>query len=140
MNTPAIESCISSSAPHQEWAEQHSEMRQIRNPIMAIAIAMLTLSSKAVTAMAQVNRVGARPYLGWSTYSEQTIVPSSSVMSEQNMCRCRRGPTRLNSAIPATTLPTWTRSSSRCHWNFEGAFPGKALGRRRPALDFHPFR
>src|SRR5260221_135231 len=34
---------------------------------------------------AQVNDVGQRPYLGWSTFSEQTIVPSSSVMNEQNI-------------------------------------------------------
>ncbi|PYU40026.1 MAG: hypothetical protein DMG53_23540, partial [Acidobacteria bacterium] len=30
---------------------------------------------------AQVNDIGQRPYLGWSTYSEQTIMPSSSVMN-----------------------------------------------------------
>src|SRR5437016_5560829 len=34
---------------------------------------------------AQVNDIGQRPYLGWSTYSEQTIMPSSSVMNEENI-------------------------------------------------------
>src|SRR5882672_9954612 len=34
---------------------------------------------------AQVNDVGQRPYLGWSTFSQQTIVPSSTVMNEQNI-------------------------------------------------------
>jgi hypothetical protein len=36
-------------------------------------------------AHAQVNNVGEKPYLGWSTFSEQTIVPSSTVMNEQNI-------------------------------------------------------
>ena len=49
------------------------------------AIAVLTLSLSAITATAQVNGVGTRPYLGWSTYSQQTIVPSSTVMNEQNI-------------------------------------------------------
>jgi hypothetical protein len=39
----------------------------------------------SVHAFPQVNGVGQRPYLGWSTYSEQTIVPSSTVMNEQNI-------------------------------------------------------
>jgi len=38
-----------------------------------------------VSAVAQVNGLGAKPYLGWSTYSQQTIVPSSTVMNEQNI-------------------------------------------------------
>jgi alpha-galactosidase len=36
-------------------------------------------------AHAQVNNVGEKPYLGWSTFSEQTIVPSSTVMNEENI-------------------------------------------------------
>jgi alpha-galactosidase len=85
MHTLPIESCISNSAPHNELAEEHTEMRQVWNPIIAIAIAMLTLSFTAVNAIAQVNGVGGSPYLGWSTFSEQTIVPSSTVMNEQNI-------------------------------------------------------
>ncbi|MGB9419167.1 MAG: TIM-barrel domain-containing protein, partial [Acidobacteriaceae bacterium] len=48
----------------------------------AFAAALLTL---APAALAQLNNVGARPLQGWSTYSQQTIVPSSSVMNEQNI-------------------------------------------------------
>ncbi len=48
----------------------------------AFAAALLTL---APAALAQLNSVGARPLQGWSTYSQQTIVPSSSVMNEQNI-------------------------------------------------------
>jgi hypothetical protein len=61
MNIPAIESCISSSAPHKESADKHNEMRQGWNPIIAIAIAiaMLTLSSMA-TAIRTVARFGIR--------------------------------------------------------------------------------
>ena len=50
-----------------------------------MAIAMLIFSLISMHAIAQVNGLGAKPYLGWSTYSEQTIVPSSSVMNEQNI-------------------------------------------------------
>jgi len=50
-----------------------------------MAVAMLTLWFTSVNAVAQVNGVGERPYLGWSTYSEQTIVASSTVMNEQNI-------------------------------------------------------
>src|SRR5258708_27453998 len=50
-----------------------------------IAIVILTLSFTAVNAIAQANGVGERPYLGWSTFSQQTIVASSSVMNEQNI-------------------------------------------------------
>jgi len=84
MNTLATESCISNSARHNELAE-YTEERHGWNRTIAIAIAMLTLSFTAVTAFAQVNGVGRRPYLGWSTFSEQTIVPSSMVMNEQNI-------------------------------------------------------
>ena len=50
-----------------------------------VAVFLLALSFTAVTAVAQVNGLGATPYLGWSTYSQQTIVPSSTVMNEQNI-------------------------------------------------------
>jgi hypothetical protein len=47
-----------------------------------MAVALLGM---VPAARAQVNGLGARPYQGWSTFSEQTIVPSSSVMNEQNI-------------------------------------------------------
>ena len=50
-----------------------------------VAIFLLALSFTAIGAIAQVNGLGAKPYLGWSTYSQQTIVPSSTVMNEQNI-------------------------------------------------------
>jgi len=34
---------------------------------------------------AQVNDVGQKPYLGWSTFSQQTIVPTSIVMTQANI-------------------------------------------------------
>jgi alpha-galactosidase len=50
-----------------------------------VAVTLLILSFARVNAFAQVNGVGRKPYLGWSTFSQQTIVPSSSVMNEQNI-------------------------------------------------------
>jgi alpha-galactosidase len=85
MKTLATESCISNSAPYNELADEHTERRQVWNRTIAIAITMLTLSFTTVNAGAQVNGVGGRPYLGWSTFSEQTIVPSSTVMNERNI-------------------------------------------------------
>jgi alpha-galactosidase len=60
----------------------HGCSRRLRRMAATIAAALLTL---APAALAQVNGLGSRPLAGWSTYSEQTIVPSSSVMNEQNI-------------------------------------------------------
>jgi alpha-galactosidase len=48
-------------------------------------VALLVAASLLPQTFAQVNHVGEKPYLGWSTYSQQTIVPSSTVMNEQNI-------------------------------------------------------
>jgi hypothetical protein len=56
--------------------------RALRRIAAAIAAALLGV---APAALAQVNGLGARPLQGWSTYSQQTIVPSSTVMNEQNI-------------------------------------------------------
>lgn len=53
--------------------------------LSCLLTSMLLVFSLAPRAAAQGNGVGRRPYLGWSTYSEQTIVPSSTVMNEQNI-------------------------------------------------------
>jgi alpha-galactosidase len=58
--------------------------RRLHLPCLT-AIAMLIFSLVSVNAIAQINGLGAKPYLGWSTYSQQTIVPSSTVMNEQNI-------------------------------------------------------
>ena len=50
-----------------------------------IALVTILLAFTSVHALAQVNGLGQRPYFGWSTYSQQTIVPSSTVMNEQNI-------------------------------------------------------
>ncbi|HEY2002799.1 MAG TPA: hypothetical protein VGG80_10785, partial [Acidobacteriaceae bacterium] len=60
----------------------HRRSRTLRRMAATIAAALLTLTPAA---LAQVNGLGARPLQGWSTYSEQTIVPSASVMNEQNI-------------------------------------------------------
>jgi len=50
-----------------------------------LALATILFAFASVQSLAQVNGLGQRPYLGWSTYSEQTIVASSTVMNEQNI-------------------------------------------------------
>jgi alpha-galactosidase len=83
MSTLATESCISNRARHNNLAHEYTEKRRVWT--IAMAIAMLTLWFTALNADAQANGVGTRPYLGWSTFSQQTIVPSSTVMNEQNI-------------------------------------------------------
>ena len=53
-------------------------------PRIAVAVAAALLGM-VPTALAQVNGLGARPLQGWSTFSQQTIVPSNTVMNEQNI-------------------------------------------------------
>jgi alpha-galactosidase len=71
--------------PHLQPASCESDyrsgIRRIINAALLIAAALLPQTF----AHAQVNGVGEKPYLGWSTYSQQTIVPSSTVMNEQNI-------------------------------------------------------
>src|SRR5882724_11084216 len=70
-------------------SEDHTfHKKQVSNRKLLFSVllmaAVLTLSFTA-TAIAQVNGLGKKPYLGWSTFSQQTIVPSSTVMNEQNI-------------------------------------------------------
>lgn len=85
MNKFSIESCIFALARYHHVAGKYTDTRQVWNCSVTLCLAILGLSLTTVQAGAQVNGVGAKPYLGWSTYSEQTIVPSSSVMNEQNI-------------------------------------------------------
>jgi alpha-galactosidase len=53
--------------------------------IIAVTLLITATLLPQTSASAQVNNLGHRPYLGWSTYSQQTIVASSTVMNEQNI-------------------------------------------------------
>src|SRR5262249_52016382 len=53
-----------------------------RNLILLASISLLLLLV-GVSAFAQVNSVGQRPYLGWSTFSEQTI--NSGFLTQANI-------------------------------------------------------
>jgi len=56
-----------------------------RRAWISMSLLLLAVLISPVAALSQVNGLGNRPYLGWSTYSQQTIVPSSTVMNEQNI-------------------------------------------------------
>ena len=56
-----------------------------RRAWISVSLFLLAVLISPVAALSQVNGLGNRPYLGWSTYSQQTIVPSSTVMNEQNI-------------------------------------------------------
>ena len=85
MNILATASCVSDNARQNQLPGESTEVDHVRKRTIAISIAMLTFLFTSVNTLAQVNGLGKTPYLGWSTYSEQTIVPSSSVMNEQNI-------------------------------------------------------
>jgi alpha-galactosidase len=63
----------------RETGYKRSSRRRITVAALLVAATFLPQT------FAQVNHVGEKPYLGWSTYSQQTIVPSSTVMNEQNI-------------------------------------------------------
>lgn len=81
------------SSQGREWGRQQKvsqkyRKRFLRSHCLLIAAMFLIASScfaELLFGQTQPGTVGQRPYLGWSTYSEQTIVPSSSVMNEQNI-------------------------------------------------------
>jgi len=69
-----------------------SHVPEIRNlsqrffPALEKTLLVLMIASGLCAAStAQVNGLGRVPYRGWSTYSQQTIVASSTVMNEQNI-------------------------------------------------------
>lgn len=75
--------------PENRTPENHTNGKKQspnRKPLLfAFLMAAALVLSFTATAMAQVNGLGQKPLLGWSTYSQQTIVPSSTVMNEQNI-------------------------------------------------------
>jgi alpha-galactosidase len=86
MSTPTANSCKfhCSQLCYQTIGPVRMEQTGHRAIFIAIVCALLCALVQ-MSAQAQANGIGQRPYLGWSTYSEQTIVPSSSVMNEQNI-------------------------------------------------------
>jgi len=73
-------------SPGQRAANHVTDYRISFRRTLTIAVLLIAATLIPQTsALAQVNGVGQKPYLGWSTYSQQTIVASSSVMNEQNI-------------------------------------------------------
>src|SRR5260370_30863260 len=64
-----------------ETGYKTSFLRIIYTAALLIAATLLPQT----LARAQVNGVGHKPYLGWSTFSQQTIIPTSIVMTQANI-------------------------------------------------------
>jgi hypothetical protein len=64
-----------------ETGYKTSLLRIIYTAALLIAATLLPQT----LARAQVNGVGQKPYLGWSTFSQQTIIPTSIVMTQANI-------------------------------------------------------
>jgi hypothetical protein len=84
------------SNQHRQWDRQPKANQRLTQAFLAgrhglIMLAIFLAGSSCFAGLsfgqAQPGGFAHRPYLGWSTYSEQTIVPSSSVMNEQNIHR-----------------------------------------------------
>jgi len=71
MNNFSIESRVFALARPNPVAAKYTDTMQVWNWTITLGLAVLGLSLTTVNARAQVNGVGAKPYLGWSTYSEQ---------------------------------------------------------------------
>jgi alpha-galactosidase len=71
-NSPLLESPGGANLPKRHW--------RMFLPAVLLGIALLV---QPQATWAQANEIGQRPYLGWSTYSQQTI--ASNVMTEQNI-------------------------------------------------------
>lgn len=82
MNTKAIECCISIDAHSDNPAVAPTQMKQNRIRIPAIVFAVLCIVLAGL-ADAQVNGIGDRPYLGWSTFSQQTL--NGSFLTQANI-------------------------------------------------------
>ena len=58
---------------------------QLHYPYLIRLAVACGLMSMAATASAQVNGVGQKPYLGWSSFSQQTLDPA--FLTQANMIR-----------------------------------------------------
>ena len=63
----------------------HNLSQRFLSALQKLFPTMLVAFCLSAAAVAQVNGLGRVPYRGWSTYSQQTIVTSSTVMNEQNI-------------------------------------------------------
>src|ERR1019366_9188073 len=82
MRTTAIESVVSNNQRREDLAVRHFEIRPVWNRFFAIACTLLCIFL-GCHANAQVNGIGDRPYLGWSTFSQQTI--NGSFLTQANI-------------------------------------------------------
>ena len=84
MGTIVNESRVSNVRRAGDLAIGGIETRPVPKYATTVACALLC-ATFICPANGQANGVGQKPFLGWSTFSEQTIVRSSSVMNEQNI-------------------------------------------------------
>ena len=74
---PVRSRCIDTQNPHAEDASIRP--KSCKRAFVAALVISLAACSQLIApqaSIAQVNEVGQRPYLGWSTFSEQTINPN----------------------------------------------------------------
>jgi hypothetical protein len=82
MRTTAIESVVSNNQRREDLAVRHFEIKPVWNRFFAITCTLLCIFL-GCHANAQVNGIGDRPYLGWSTFSQQTI--NGSFLTQANI-------------------------------------------------------
>jgi alpha-galactosidase len=57
----------------------------MQNIVKSRILLTTALVACAIGTHAQVNGVGQRPYLGWSTYSQQTITPTQTFLTQDSI-------------------------------------------------------
>jgi hypothetical protein len=83
MHKTPSETRVSSIGESSDLVIGFIEAKSLKKAIRFACVVLCTTLIRP--ANAQVNGIGQMPYLGWSTYSQQTIVPSSTVMNQQNI-------------------------------------------------------
>ena len=95
---------------HHSSPTPHRSSRSAKLWLLTALLAF-AIFGRSSSALAQVNGVGARPYQGWSTFSEQTI--SNNFMNEQAvLAQSEKGSRRVKLSPCCSTHKTQLRESS----------------------------
>ena len=80
-----MQTALSYLSYHKPTFHEAGYKTSLRRIINSAALLIAATLLPQTLARAQVNGVGQKPYLGWSTFSQQTIVPTSIVMTQANI-------------------------------------------------------
>ena len=80
-----MQTALSHRSYHKPAFKKTGYKTSLPRIINAAALLIAATLLPQTLARAQVNGAGQKPYLGWSTFSQQTIIPTSIVMTQANI-------------------------------------------------------